>query len=153
EKAQENLRGTAKTAGIDPQRLYFAKWLPYGEYLKGFQLCDLYLDTWHYSAGSTAISALGAGLPVLTVTHDSNASRMGACIVAAAGLTDLICDSLESYQSRAISLLVNPKQLQFYKAQLREHPATLPLFDNAQFAKKLEDAFFDIWEQRRDSAE
>ena len=41
-------------------------------------LADLLLDTSPYSSGATAVTALAAGLPLLTCPGDSFASRMGA---------------------------------------------------------------------------
>lgn len=146
EKARQNLQTAAKKAGIDPQRILFSEWQPYGKYLKSHQLCDLFLDTWHYSAGSTAIAALGAGLPVLTIVADNNASRMGASIVAATGQTDLICESLKEYEQKAIHLAQNPNQLQEYKQQLKSKPEQLLLFDNPTFARNMEKAFWEMWE-------
>ncbi|MEM1328906.1 MAG: tetratricopeptide repeat protein [Bacteroidota bacterium] len=145
EQTCQNLRRFAQTQQVDPNRLYFSEWQPYGKYLKSHQLCDLFLDTWHYSAGSTAVAALGAGLPVLTITDDSNASRMGACIVAAAGLEELICDDLESYVEKAIELAQKPELLEQYKTHLRDNREQLLLFDNAWFARGLEAAFWEMW--------
>jgi predicted O-linked N-acetylglucosamine transferase (SPINDLY family) len=144
-RTRNNLRQVAKRQQVNPSRLYFSEWQPYGKYLKSHQLCDLFLDTWHYSAGSTAVAALGAGLPVLTITDDGNASRMGACIVAAAGLKDIVCENVESYVRKAIQLAQQPELLQYYKDHLREHRAELLLFDNERFARGLEGAFWGMW--------
>ncbi|MEM0993862.1 MAG: tetratricopeptide repeat protein, partial [Bacteroidota bacterium] len=147
EVTRKNLQATAEAAGVDPNRLIFSEWQPYGKYIKSHQLCDLFLDTWHYSAGSTAIAAIGAGLPMLTVIDDSNASRMGASIVSATGLTELICEDLAAYEAKAIELANNPAHLQKLKQQLVEQRSDMPLFNNALFAKQLEVAFWEMWER------
>ncbi|WP_156824073.1 hypothetical protein [Oscillatoria acuminata] len=69
----------------------FSDKVPLPEYLSRYQLADLFLDTFIYNAGSTAISALWAEYPVLTRPGNTNASRMGARICAAAELNTLIC--------------------------------------------------------------
>ena len=88
--------------------MIFSKKRPYDVYLKSHQAADLFLDTWHYSAGSTAIAALSARLPMITVTDEQNAYRMGACIIPAAGLEDLICEDLLAYEKLAIRLAHTP---------------------------------------------
>jgi len=145
EQTRRNLRQFAQQAGITPDRLIFAQWQPYGKYLKSHELADLFLDTWHYSAGSTAIAALGAGLPVLTCMADNNAARMGASIVAASGLTDLICRTLAEYEEKAIALAKNDIYLQQLRQQLVPKQQELLLFDNKRFAKHLEQAFQELW--------
>lgn len=144
-KARKNLLQTVKEAGIAPERIIFSEKRPYPIYLKSHQLADLFLDTWHYSAGSTAIAALGAGLPVLTCMADNNAARMGASIVAAAGLEELICEDLESYQRKAIELAQNPSVLEKYKLQLRQPAEEILLFNNQQFVQNLESTFEQLW--------
>ena len=144
---RKNLQKTAEATGVDASRLIFSEWQPYGKYIKSHQLCDLFLDTWHYSAGSTAIAAIGAGLPMLTVMDDNNASRMGASIVSATGLTELICEDLASYQVKAIQLAKNPEHLQLLKQHLIEHRTDMRLFNNELFARQLEEAFQQMWEK------
>lgn len=143
--AQINLLQYAERAGISKDRLIFSIKQPYEIYLKSYELADLFLDTWHYSAGSTAIAALGAGLPVLTCMAETNASRMGACIVAAAGLQELICNSLADYEATAIKLATNPRLIQSYKKRLEEIGDQSLLFDNQKFASNLETAFFQMY--------
>jgi len=143
--AQTNLLQYAESNGLTKDRLIFAPKRPYERYLKSYQLADLFLDTWHYSAGSTAIAALGAGLPVLTCLAQNNAARMGACIVAAAGLPELICSDLATYEATAIKLAKNLELMQSYKKRLTEVGNKSLLFDNQQFAKNLETAFFEMY--------
>ena len=145
ETAQTNLLQYAEKNGLNKDRLIFAPKRPYEIYLKSYQLADLFLDTWHYSAGSTAIAALSAGLPVLTCMAENNAARMGACIVAAAGLPELICSDLATYEETAIKLAKNLALLQSYKKRLTEVGNKSLLFDNQQFAKNLETAFFEMY--------
>ena len=144
EVAKNNLVHFAERQGIESSRLIFSIKHPYPIYLKSHQLGDLFLDTWHYSAGSTAIAALSEGLPMLTCKADNNASRMGACIVAAASLPELICDDLDEYQRKAIMLAKNPVLLKSYKERLIREGATVPLFNNQQFVKHLEVAFLEM---------
>ena len=146
EVTRENIVRSAQKAGVNPDRIIFAPWQPYNNYLKMHQLCDLFLDTWHYSAGATSVAAISMGLPILTVVADNYTSRMGASILAASGLEELICPDLATYQDKAIALAQHPTRLAALKQYLLDHLHELPLFDNQQFARNLETAYWQMWE-------
>ena len=143
-QAKENLELVAKDYGIEGCRLVYKTNLPYLKYIKSYQLADLFLDTWHYSAGSTLIDALSAGLPAITCVGETNASRMGASIIAAAGLDDLICENLDEYANKAIELAKSPDLLLKYRSALDLRSPELPLFDFASFTQRLEALYQDI---------
>ncbi|MCS6849662.1 MAG: tetratricopeptide repeat protein, partial [Gemmataceae bacterium] len=83
-----NLRREAEQRGLDPRRLVFAPSLPStAEHLARQRCADLFLDTFIHGAHATAVDALWAGLPVLTCPGDTFASRVGASVLTAAGLT------------------------------------------------------------------
>ena len=68
--ARANLAREAKQRGVDPARLVFAPRAPLPQYLARYRVADLFLDTFAYNAGATAVGALRAGLPVLTLPGD-----------------------------------------------------------------------------------
>jgi len=139
-----NLRGAATERDIDPDRLRFAPFSPLPDYLARYQLVDLFLDTFLYCAGSTAVAALWSGTPVLTCAGETNAQRMGASIVSAVDLESLICESPEAYTQRAISLLNNPDEMSWMRRHLMDQRAQLPLFDLVRFARDLEQVYEQI---------
>src|SRR5258708_35376774 len=63
---ETNLAGAATAAGIDPQRLHFAKRRPHPDHLARLKLADLHLDTRTYNGSMTAAEGLWMGLPLLT---------------------------------------------------------------------------------------
>ena len=135
---KENILKYAKEQGIDPLRIFFAERLAHPDYMARYQICDLFLDTLHYSAGSTAISALMAGVPVVTTTGTRNAENMGASICAAADLKGTICQSTADYIYRAVELATTPEKLSVLKQKLIAEQQTLPLFDCEKFVCELE---------------
>ena len=78
EAAERTIRGSAETAGLAPERIVFARHVPYADYLARLRLTDLFLDTSPYNAGTTASDALWMGLPVLTRLGEAFAGRMAA---------------------------------------------------------------------------
>lgn len=143
---ERNLRQAAASQGIAPERLIFAAQRPMAQYLAQYHHVDVLLDTLLYSAGSTAICALAAGVPLLTVPGNTYASRMGASVMAAASAEEWICDSLDTYEQRAISL----------GSQAREGPGRLrpagwrnaeqsELFNLTARVRDLETALERLW--------
>ena len=123
------------------QRLVFGEHLEPDEYLARYKLCDLFLDTFPYNAGTTASDALWAGLPVLTKMGESFASRMAASLLTAIDLPELITSSQEHYEALAIELATNPAKLKEIKTKLESNRLTTPLFDTPRFTKHIEDAY------------
>jgi len=147
EFAYENLKKEAQERGVDASRLVFAKRLPLEEHLARHRQADLFLDTSPYNAHTTASDALWAGLPVLTMTGESFASRVAASLLTAIGLLELITSSQEHYEALAIELATNPTKLKVIKAKLERNRLTTPLFDTPRFTKHLEEAYTKIYER------
>jgi predicted O-linked N-acetylglucosamine transferase (SPINDLY family) len=144
-----NLRHEAATRGVDAQRLVFATALPSTEeHLARQRLADLFLDTLPYNAHATAINALWVGLPVLTCRGSTFAGRVGASLLEALGLPELITESLEEYERRALELARDPQQLAGIRTKLAEQKLTAPLFDTAGFCRHLESAYEQMCQRR-----
>jgi protein O-GlcNAc transferase len=143
----ETLRQRAQQQGVVPTRLIFTPRMPLPEYLAAYRLADLFLDTFVYNAGATAIHALSAGLPVLTRPGEAFVARMGASICAAAGLEMLICGSSAAYEQMAVHLATRPDELAAMRQTLQENLAALPLFQPWQWVANLEAALQRLWHQ------
>jgi predicted O-linked N-acetylglucosamine transferase (SPINDLY family) len=145
--AEKNLRREAVNRGVAANRLVFGGRLPYREYLSRYRLADLFLDTLPYNAGTTASDALWAGLPVLTCTGETLASRMGASLLQAVGLPELITPNLERYEDLAVELAGDPQRLTDIRARLAANRARSVLFDTERLTRSLECAYGQIYEQ------
>jgi predicted O-linked N-acetylglucosamine transferase (SPINDLY family) len=140
--ARESLEREAHARGVDPRRLLLAPHVPgMPEHLARQRLADLYLDTVPYNAHSTACDALWAGVPVLTCTGSSFASRVAASALTAAGLPELITHSLPEYESRALELLRDPGQLAEVRSRLERQRLSCPLFNTSLYTRHLEAAY------------
>jgi len=137
-RVEERLRARLTAAGLEPQRLVFSPKVESTAFGLACALADLLLDTSPYGSGATAVTALAAGLPLLTCPGDSFASRMGASLCAATGLEELICPTPEAYRQRAIALGRQPAELQRLRRQLLERHDKLPLFDTAAWVGHLD---------------
>ncbi len=147
--ARLNLRREAATAGVDPARLVFAGRVPYGDYLARYRAADLFLDTLPYNAGTTASDALWAGLPVLTCAGDSFAARMGASLLTAVGLPELIAYDRPTYERLAIELAREPVRLAGIRGKLTATRASTALFDTPRLARSIEALYLRMYERQR----
>ena len=138
--AGANLRKAAAERGIDPRRLIFARRRPLPEHLSRQRLAGLFLDTLPFNAGATASPALWAGLPVLTCIGETFAGRMGASLLRAIGLPELIAETEAAYETLAVELARNPERLRRLREKLDRNRLTTPLFDTARFTRNLEAA-------------
>jgi predicted O-linked N-acetylglucosamine transferase (SPINDLY family) len=144
---ERNLLNAAQRSGVHPDRIVFAKRLNLEEYLARFRSMDLYLDTWPYTAGTTASDALWAGLPLLTFTGRSFAARGATSVLTAMDLPELITESPQQYEDLAVELAVDAQRLASIRQKLTDHRHTKPLFDVRSFTRHLESAYVKICER------
>ncbi|HUO91611.1 MAG TPA: hypothetical protein VMU22_01760 [Rhizomicrobium sp.] len=146
DEAKARLWAFFENRGIARSRIVFAQKLQNAFHLARYPLADIFLDTAPYGAHTTASDALWMGLPVLTLSGRSFASRVCGSLVRAAGLPDLICQTPQEFVTRAIALARNPRQLDAYKAQLNANRDTCTLFDMDRLVRSLEELFFGMCE-------
>ena len=143
-----NLAREIAARGIDPSRLIFAARRTHAEYLGLYQRADLFLDTWPYNAHTTASDALWAGCPVLTWLGETFAGRVGASLLTAAGLPELIASDVAGYIERAIELAGDRTMFTHFR-QLTLASRESPLFDTTATTRALEAAYMQIVDQCR----
>lgn len=136
--AAENLQAEAAKRGIPRERLIFADRLPKAKHLARHRLADLFLDTFAYGAHTTASDALWAGLPVLTLRGDTFARRVGASIVQAAGMGELVVEDVDLYIRRAEDIGTVPGLAERLRARLRDNLADCSLFATTAMTQGLE---------------
>jgi protein O-GlcNAc transferase len=141
-----NLSREATARGVNPQRLIFAGRADMPDHLARHQLADLFLDTLPFNGHSTACAALWSGLPVLTCLGETFAGRVGASLLGAIELPELIASSLSDYETTALQLAQQPSAIQAIKQRLAGNQLTTPLFDTPRFTRGLEAAYLTMWE-------
>ena len=147
--ATANLRKEAARRGISPERLIFAKRLPLAEHLARQRLADLFLDTSPYNAHTTASDALWGGLPVLTCMGETFASRVGASLLRAINLPELVTKSQMEFQQLAVELAHDAQRCHALRQRLQQNRMTAPLFNTQAFTRHLEAAYSAMVERYR----
>jgi protein O-GlcNAc transferase len=139
---RSNLRQSATRLGINPDRLVFAIRVPTtAEHLARYRLADLFLDTYPYTAHTTANDALWADLPVLGITGETFSARVSESLLSALDLSDLVMRTIPEYQARAIALAQNQNEVLALRTRLIAAKKTKSLFQPLQITRWLEAGF------------
>ncbi len=138
ESAMLRLRDFAQRNGIDPHRLVFAPSVSRPEHLARQAAADLFLDTYPYNQHSTAADALRVGLPLLTQSGDTFASRVSGSLLTCLGMPEMIANSFEEYEHKLTKLMNDPDSLRRMRTNLRSELNKNTLFDVARFARQFE---------------
>ncbi len=145
--AKSNIKNEAVRCGIDPARIIFKGFLSTSDYLGLYSAVDLFLDTYPYTAATTASDACWAGLPVLTLMGESYASRMAASVLNALELPELIVRTQEAYESKAIELATDPAQLLEIRTKVQKNKFLSPVFNSKFVTKHIEAAYIEMYER------
>jgi predicted O-linked N-acetylglucosamine transferase (SPINDLY family) len=140
------LRAQAERLGVAGERLVFADPAAPADHLARMKLADLFLDSLPYNAHTTASDCLWAGVPFLTCCGGAFPGRVGASLLHAMGLPELIAGTLTDYRTLALRLARDPGLLQEIRRKLKENRSSTTLFDTERFCRHIEDAYRIMWE-------
>ena len=147
--SRSNLLTEMQKRGVKADRLIFADKLSRIEFLERNTVVDLFLDTFPYNAATTASDSLRMGLPVLTLSGSSFASRVGASLLTAVGMPELITNDQDDYESVAVDLASNPNKMNSIKKKLARNLENAPLFNTKDFTLQIEKSYAEIYEKNK----
>jgi predicted O-linked N-acetylglucosamine transferase (SPINDLY family) len=134
-----------KRKGIEETRIEFMSWMPSKrEHLNAYNSVDIALDTYPYN-GTTTI-CMWMGSPVISLSGEPHASRIGASLLSNIGLPDLIAKDKNEYIQKAVDLANDVKKLELLRSRLRDMMIHSPLTDATAFTAHLEHFYSKIWE-------
>lgn len=114
------------------------------DHLRLYQSIDIALDSFPYHGTTTTCEAMWSGVPVVTLIGSEHRSRVGATLLGAVGLSDLIARSEQEFVSIATRLAADPDRLADFHAFLGRRMVASPLCDGAAFARRFEKAMWSI---------
>ncbi|MFZ4650237.1 MAG: tetratricopeptide repeat protein [Rubrivivax sp.] len=144
-QAPHALRREAAARGIDPSRLVFAASLEQKHHLDRMACADIFLDTWPCNGHTTASDALWSGLPMVTMSGSSFASRVAGSLLHALELPELICQSIPEYEALALALADDGARRAELRARIEVARRTSSLFDGADLARRVEALYERMW--------
>ena len=115
------------------------------EHLSTYDRVDISLDTYPYNGTTTTCESMWMGVPLITWSGPTHASRVGASLLTSVGLSDLITDSAQHYVRRAIDLAGDQKRLHELRSTLRDRMLASPLTNAGQLTLSLENAYRQMW--------
>ena len=145
--ATNNLKLEATKRDIDVKRIIFARRMKMPDHFARLKVADLFIDTLPYNAHTSASDGLWVGLPFLTLAGDTFTSRVGASLLNAVDLPELITETDEDYKNLAIELGLNPKKISKIKLKLENNKLNKPLFNTKLFTKNIESAYTEIYKK------
>ena len=87
------------------------------------------------------------GLPVVTLMGKNSFGRVGASLLTAVGLPELIAQTEEEYEEIIVNLANNPEYLSQIKQRLRDNRKTSCLFNTEQSTRELEKIYCGLIEE------
>ena len=127
-----------KSKGIEEARLEFSGHTPsIAQHLAEYNKVDIALDSYPYHGTTTTCEAMWMGVPVVTLCGDFHLARVGASLLGAVGLSELVADSRQNYVQVAAKLASDREKLAQLRAGFRERMLASPLMNAKAFAQNM----------------
>jgi protein O-GlcNAc transferase len=101
-RLQTRLAAVFRDAGLDPNILRVAPWMPREQFLGFLDEMDVFLDCPAFSGYTTAWQAVHRGIPLVTLEGEFLRQRLAAGLLRQTGITEGIVDSREAYVETAV---------------------------------------------------
>ncbi len=119
------------------------------EHLAMYSRIDIALDTIPYNGTTTTCEALWMGVPVVALAGQSHAGRVGASLLNASGLPELIARDTASFVRIAAGLANDRARLAQYHATLRTRVSATTLTNAPAMAQRFSSAVEALIASRR----
>lgn len=139
-----NLTREAQAQGVEAERIIYAERVPPADYIARYQVADLFLDTFPFNAGTTASDALWAGLPILTCSGKTFASRMAGSLLSAAGLSKFIATDFNNYEKFAIEYSFGVSEKKTNHEHDIDRRMEISFFDSPSQVRSIEIMFMNL---------
>ena len=137
-----------ESSGIDAERVELCGHV---EFLSGhlalYGRVDIALDTFPYNGTTTTCEALWMGVPVITLTGETHAGRVGKSLLECTGLGEWVAGTADGYVSIAREAARDIQRLAELRAGLREYVAASRLCDRVGFVRAAERAYLWMWDR------
>ncbi|KAA0579260.1 glycosyltransferase family 41 protein [Azospirillum sp. Sh1] len=148
------LRARFAAVGIDPARLDLVGFIKDGAgHLAAYNRIDIALDPHPYNGTITTCDTLWMGAPLVTLAGGRHAARVGASLMTAIGLPELVAATPDRYAAIAAELAGDLTRLMRLRMGMRERVRASALCDERRFMRNLETAYRLMWrrwcDQRR----
>jgi predicted O-linked N-acetylglucosamine transferase (SPINDLY family) len=142
---REDLLRALEAMGVDGGRVEFVGRCSREQYLRSYDRIDIALDTLPYNGITTTLDALWMGVPVVSLTGNTAAGRVGLSLLTTLGLPELATTTPDEFVRIAAGLAGDLPRLNQLRSTLRERMQASPLMDAPGFARDIEAAYRTMW--------
>ena len=142
QNSQNLLAENFAALGIDPEQLEIGYHTPPWDILRSI---DIGLDCFPHNSGTTLFESLYMGLPFVSLAGRPGVGRLGKSILEGIGHPEWVADNEDEYIEIAVELASDIGRLAQLRAGMRNEMCSSALMDEPAFAKKMEDAFRQMW--------
>ncbi|WP_247893813.1 tetratricopeptide repeat protein [Azospirillum endophyticum] len=147
------VRARFAAAGIDPARLDLVGFIKDAAgHLAAYNRIDIALDPHPYNGTITTCDTLWMGAPLVTLAGSRHAARVGASLMAAIGLPELVAVTPDRYAAIAAGLAGDLTRLMRLRMGMRERVRASALCNEGRFMRNLETAYRLMWRRWCDDA-
>ncbi|WP_109105588.1 glycosyltransferase family 41 protein [Azospirillum sp. TSO35-2] len=140
------LRARFAAAGIEPDRLELVGHIQDAAgHLAAYNRIDIALDPHPYNGTITTCDTLWMGAPLVTLAGGRHAARVGASLMTAVGLPELVATTPDGYAAIAAGLAGDLTRLMRLRMGMRARVTASALCDEARFMRNLETAYRLLW--------
>lgn len=130
--------------GIGKERLEIGYHSPPWDVLRKI---DIGLDCFPHNSGTTLFEMLYMGIPYVTLADRISVGRLGSSILTGLNREEWIADTEEEYINKLVALASDTVTLAKIRASLRDQMTHSPLMDEQGFARKVENAYREMFEK------
>ncbi|MBS3027685.1 MAG: hypothetical protein HCA25_11525 [Dolichospermum sp. DET50] len=149
---QDFIAPIAEAEGVDFKQLRF---LPSAdtdmEHRANLAIADIVLDTYPYNGATTTLETLWMGIPLVTRVGEQFAARNSYTMMMNVGVTEGLAWSDQEYVDWGVKLGKDEKLRQEIVWKLKKSRQTSPLWNGKKFARKMENAYQQMWQKYIDS--
>ncbi|HEY9154533.1 MAG TPA: tetratricopeptide repeat protein [Opitutaceae bacterium] len=141
------MESNLQSAGVELARVEFMDRTPnLASHLEIYHRVDVALDPFPYAGTTTTCEALWMGVPVVTLSGDRHAARVGASLLSAIGHREWIAHSEDEYVAIAKKLAESGELRRELRSSLRSEMSHSSLLNHAEQAKRFGAAVRACWQ-------
>lgn len=111
------------TAGIAADRVRMLPQCGHDDFLRINTLCDVMVDTLHWSGGNTSLDALACGLPIVTLPGRFMRGRQSSGMLRLMGIEELVARDIDDYVRIVTKLVDDVAWRESLSTRIREERA------------------------------
>jgi predicted O-linked N-acetylglucosamine transferase (SPINDLY family) len=117
-----------------------------------YNVIDVALDTTPWSSATTAFEALAMGIPLVAIRGGRMSARMSSSVVKGLGKPEWVAETPEAFAGVVSELCSDLPSLRAGKAARQQAMKNSVLFDGADLADKVVDAFLGMIQEGNNPA-